>query len=299
MNVQAATPLPGVTVVIPAFNEEAAMARQLGEILAVMKQSGWTFEIIVVDDGSTDSTASLAEGCGVKVLRLGCNRGYGAALKAGIQAAAHDRILIIDADGTYPALAIPRLLERASSADMVVGARVGANLHIPMTRRPAKWLLGQYANLLARRRIPDLNSGLRLMQKSSLRTFWDVLPPGFSFTTTITLAMLATGHEVSYVKIDYLPRLGKSKIRPTDFFRFLWLITKMALRFHPLRILFPLGLLSLPVSAAFLYRQSLASHWLVPGLACAVLAWTAGLVLERRARLERGKNGGRHESAGH
>jgi len=264
----------GVTVVVPARNEEMAIARQLHDIVEAMDGSGWAFEIIVVDDGSTDATASLAGSCGVQVLRLERHRGYGEALKAGIQAAAYDRILISDADGSYPASAIPGLLALASSACMVVGARIGANVHTPLVRRPAKWLLRQYAMLVALRPIPDLNSGLRLFDKSAALAFWDLYPPGFSFTTTITLAMLATGLEVRYVKIDYHRRLGESKIRAADFFRMLWLITKLAIRFRPLRLLVPAAL------AALLP----ARPWAV--FAAATLL-AAGLLLERRARIAR------------
>ncbi len=242
-----------------------------------MNQSGWAFEIIVVDDGSTDQTASVATSCGATVLRLGRNLGYGEALKAGIKAARYDWILISDADGTYPPRAIPGLLAGAADARMIVGARIGSNVHTPWVRRPAKWVLRQYAMALAMRRIPDLNSGLRLIEKSAATAFWDLYPAGFSFTTTITLAMLATGQKVSYVTIDYLPRVGKSKIRPADFVRILWLITKLGILFRPLRVLLPAGLIAL--FAAGPHRME--------GAAGAALLWAAALLQERRARARR------------
>ena len=272
-----------VSVVIPAFNEASGLARQLHELASVMCQSGWRFETLVVDDGSTDGTAEVAEDCGVRVLRLPVNGGYGNALKAGITAASYDWILITDADGTYPPQAIPGLLERAAGVDMVVGARIGSRVHVPQVRKPAKWLLRQYAGIVAMQRIPDLNSGMRLMRRPLVRRFWKLLPAGFSFTTTITLAMLAAGHPVAYVKIDYLPRIGKSKIRATDFFRFARLITSMTVRLRPLRLLFPAGLLILAASMA----AKGGAVCLTAGSCAAATFWVAGLLLERKARLER------------
>jgi glycosyltransferase involved in cell wall biosynthesis len=280
----------GVTVVIPAFNEELAIGRQLHEIAAVMRHSGWDFEVIVVDDGSTDATADVAGGCGARLIRLADNGGYGQALKAGIAAADHDWILITDADGTYPAQAIPSLLAHASGTGMVVGARIGSNVHIPMVRRAPKRLLGLYASLVTMRRIPDLNSGLRLMHISLVKRFWDLLPSGFSFTSTITLAMLTTGQDVSYVKIDYLPRVGNSKVRPADFFRIFRLITRMAIRFRPLHVLIPMGLFASLLASApgLLWGHSGRSLWPAMSLGCVTISWTAGLILERKAKLARG-----------
>jgi glycosyltransferase involved in cell wall biosynthesis len=219
-----------VSVVIPAFNEEAAIGKQVREVEEALRASGWAFEILVVDDGSTDGTGAAADTLGVKVLRRERNGGYGTALKSGIAAAAYEWILITDADGTYPSAAIPELLSRTVRADMVVGARTGARVTIPAARRPAKWILRQYASLIVGRRIPDLNSGMRVMRRSYVERFRDLLPPGFSFTTTITLAMLRAGAQVEYVPIDYFRRTGESKITPMDFWRFLRLITRFCLR---------------------------------------------------------------------
>ncbi len=270
-----------VSVVIPAFNEDTALTRQLHELAAVMRQSGWRHEILVVDDGSTDNTAATAARCGVRVLRLPANGGYGNALKAGIAAAAYHWILITDADGTYPPQAIPSLLDRAAEAAMVVGARIGTHVQEPWARKPAKWLLRQYASLVAMQRIPDLNSGMRLMRRPLVRRFWELLPAGFSFTTTITLATLAAGLPVVYVPIDYLPRVGTSKIRSFDFFRFARIITRMALRFRPLRLLAPAGLLPLAATSRLGY--------LLAG-SCALTLWVSGLLLERKAQVARATN---------
>lgn len=225
----------GVTVVIPAFDEESAIGGQLDEIDLVLRRTGRPYEIIVVDDGSRDRTAQQAAARDVRLIRRDRNYGYGAALKAGIAEAKYDWILITDADATYPNASIPELLEHIPESDMTVGARTGKTVHIPWLRRPAKWLLRWYASALSGQSIPDLNSGMRIMRKSIVESFAHLLPAGFSLTTTITLAMVSGGYRVTYVPIDYFHRVGTSKIRPTDFFRFLWLITRLALRFNAQR----------------------------------------------------------------
>ena len=139
--------MDGVSVVIPAFNEEDGIEQSVGSVLRVMQESGIDFELIVVDDGSSDRTGTLSEAAGARVLSLPENRGYGAALKAGIGRAKHEIIVITDADGTYPAESIPILLRDLGEYDMVVGARVGKHVAIPLIRRPAKWFLRRLAGL--------------------------------------------------------------------------------------------------------------------------------------------------------
>ncbi len=238
-------PEPGVTIVIPAYNEERAIESSIGALELALNSSEWKYEIIVVDDGSTDATAKLASQCGVEVVRLGANRGYGAALKAGIARAKFDWVAIIDADGTYPATALPKILQRVESRleskEMEVGARIGSRVQDAFARRPAKWLLRKFAGILAGQAIPDLNSGLRVMRKSLVQQFAGILPSGFSFTTTITLSMICCGYSVAYVPIDYFKRIGRSKIKPFHAFKFAFLILRTVLRFRPMRVLVPVG----------------------------------------------------------
>src|SRR5574341_532374 len=139
----------GVSVVMPAYNEEHGISPQIERLWRVMELCGRPFEIVVVDDGSTDATAAEARKHDVRLIKNGRNRGYGASLKAGIAAAEHDWIIIIDADGTYPAESIPALLAHGDECDMVVGARVGQDVNIPWSRRPAKWILARLASYLA------------------------------------------------------------------------------------------------------------------------------------------------------
>jgi glycosyltransferase involved in cell wall biosynthesis len=234
-----------VSVVIPAFNEEHGVGPVVSELRQTLRQHGVTSEIIVVDDGSTDGTALAAISAGAKVLRHRSNRGYGAALKSGIAAASCEAVVITDADGTYPSHYIPEMLALLESADMVTGARIGANVKIPLVRRPAKWVLNRLADYVTNSKIPDLNSGLRAFRRNVVMQYFSILPDQFSFTTTVTLAMHCDKYAVTYVPIDYLARRGRSKIVPWDAGSFAILILRTAMLFRPLRVFVPVVLVCL------------------------------------------------------
>ena len=240
-----------LSIIIPAYNEAAGIRPTLEELAAKMADSGIEHEIVVVDDGSTDGTSeqvrALAEE--IPTARLVVherNRGYGAALKSGIHSALSDIVAITDADGTYPNERIPELYHRLvdENADMVVGSRTGANVHIPLIRRPAKAFLRGLANYLSGHPIPDLNSGLRVMRKEPIVQRFNLVSDGFSFTTTTLMALLARGHHVVFVPIDYHHRTGNSKIRPIyDTFNFLVLILRVSAFFEPLKIFLPVTMI--------------------------------------------------------
>ena len=277
-----------VSVVIPAFNEGDHVAAQIRAVQAVMAQTSWRFEIILVDDGSNDDTAARADATGVRVLRRRTNRGYGAALKLGIEASRYDWILITDADGTYPTEAIPDLLAAASGNSMVVGARTGVTVRVPLARRPAKWFLRWLASYLAGQRLPDINSGLRLMRKDLVARYAHLLPDGFSFTTTITLAAACNGHPVEYFPINYHARLGESKIRPRHAYDFTLLILRTIVFFNPLKVFIPLGgalaVLGLAKFAYDITRDNL-SESAVLALLGALIIWCVGLLADQNARM--------------
>ena len=285
----AATSLPTqVTVIIPAYNEGLHIAQGLEQVRSALATTGWDFEIIVVDDGSRDDTGNAAAGTGVRVITHRRNRGYGAALKTGIAAASHPWILITDADGTYPAEAIPELLAHATNNDMVVGARIGKSVKIPLFRRPAKWFLGRLASYLAGMELPDLNSGLRLMRKSLIERYLHLLPSGFSFTTTITLAAACNEHDLEYVTIDYHARLGQSKIRPWHAYEFTLLIVRTIVFFNPLKVFIPLGAgLMAAGLAKFAYdvTQNNLSESAIFAMLTAMLFWAVGLLADQNARI--------------
>ena len=228
-----------VSIIIPAYNEHLGVAGVVRDVIEILEEHDIPGEVIVVDDGSKDGTGEAAHGAGARVLRNRSNRGYGAALKTGIMAANNNLILITDADGTYPVKYIPEILAGLDTADMVVGARMGKNVAIPLIRRPAKWVLNKLANYVAGFRIPDLNSGMRAFRKNIARQYFAILPDQFSFTTTITLAMHCDNYAVRYLPVDYLPRKGKSKIVPWDAASFAVLILRTATMFRPLRVFLP------------------------------------------------------------
>jgi glycosyltransferase involved in cell wall biosynthesis len=278
-----------VSVVIPAYNEAAHVAEQVHAVQEVMARTGWTYEVIVVDDGSTDGTAEkAAQVAGVRVLRRKRNRGYGAALKLGIGVAKYGWILITDADGTYPVEEIPRLLAASPDTDMVVGARIGTSVHIPLIRRPPKAFLRLLASYLAGQPLPDINSGLRLMRADLVRRYEHLLPSGFSFTTTITLAAACNDHSVEYLPIDYHARLGSSKMRPRAAYDFTLLILRTVVFFNPLKVFIPLGgVLALAGMAKLAYDIVLdnLSESTVLGLLGAMLVWAVGLLADQNARI--------------
>ncbi len=278
-----------VSVVIPAFNEAAHVANELRVLDEAMKQTGWEYELIVIDDGSTDGTAAAADSAGVaRVLRREGNRGYGAALKAGTRAAKHPWILITDADGTYPVASIPALLAYAENADMVVGARTGTSVRIPLVRRPAKAFLRWLASFLAERDLPDINSGMRLMHRELIERYVHLLPEGFSFTTTITLAAACNKHPVVYHPIDYHARLGNSKIRPRHAFDFTLLILRIIVVFNPLKVFLPIGAVLAVIGLGKLVYDIVLdnlSETTVLGLLAAILIWSVGLLADQNARL--------------
>ncbi len=243
----------GISVIIPACDEEGSIAAVLSEVGGVLGSCG-EHELVVVDDGSTDMTARAASEAGARVIAHASNRGYGAALKTGIRAARYDRIVITDADGTYPASFIPGLLSALEECDMAVGARTGGQVHIPLIRRPGKWILKTLTQYVTGTSVPDFNSGLRAFRRSLFFQYCHLLPDKFSFTTTITVACLCDGLRVDFLPIDYLPRVGRSKMRARNFFTFIGLVLRLSTLFRPLRVFIPA---SLVCSAAGLVKMGL------------------------------------------
>ena len=232
-----------LSIVIPVYNEEKGIGETLSKLIDVAF-TDW--EIIVVNDGSTDKSKEMIKQYpGIKIVNHQRNLGYGAALKTGINHANYDLICITDADGTYPNAMITNLMNKLieNDLDMVVGARTGSRVYVPLVRRPAKWGIGKLANWVTGKSIPDINSGLRIFKKSAFMPFINIVPDGFSFTTTITLGMLSGGYKVEFIPIDYFRRSGKSKIRPIrDTMNFVKLILRIGLYFAPLKIFMPISI---------------------------------------------------------
>ncbi|MBI5363703.1 MAG: glycosyltransferase family 2 protein [Planctomycetes bacterium] len=289
----------GVTFVIPAFNEEGGITGVIERLSAL--ELDVPLEFLVVDDGSTDGTAQVLEGLRARfenlhVIRHHVNRGYGAALKTGFGSAQHEVVVITDADGTYPEEKIGELLARIDDgAEMAVGARTGAEVNVPLVRRPAKWCLRMLASYLAGTRIPDLNSGLRAMRRELVQRYRPIIPNGFSFTTTITLAALTNDHRVDWVSIDYKKRSGSSKIRPIrDTLGFTTLIVRTVMYFNPLKVFYPVAFVVLAGLLGSLYydivvvQPSNLSDKTVLLFVALVQVLTVGLLadlIEKRSRM--------------
>ena len=234
---------PSVSVLIPAYNEEGALA----ETIAAIEKHRAAFaemEIIVINDGSNDRTGEIARTLPVTLIEHETSRGYGASLKDGLRQAKGEMILIADADGTYPLEEIPRLAANMTGFDMIIAARTGELVKIPFSRRIGKWIITQLAEYLSRTKIPDLNSGFRIFRKDVALRFMAMYPDGFSFTTTITLAMLTNHYRVKFLPINYHKRVGKSSIHPIrDFINFTILIIRICACFKPLNVFVPPAIL--------------------------------------------------------
>jgi glycosyltransferase involved in cell wall biosynthesis len=230
-----------ISIVIPCYNEAGGVSDSLNEVCKALGKHD-DFEIIAVNDGSVDETPEIldkyaSKKTSVRVIHNESNIGYGASLKRGIREAEGDVIVITDSDGTYPASSIPELLEELKEYDMAVGARIGPNVQVPLVRRPAKWALLRYARWMAGADIKDLNSGLRAFRKKDALHYSPLLPDGFSFTSTITLAMHVNGMRVAYLPINYSKRIGKSSIRPIrDTLAFFSLVLRTTMYFRPLQV---------------------------------------------------------------
>jgi glycosyltransferase involved in cell wall biosynthesis len=236
-----------VSIVVPAHNEESSVVEVVAAIREVLKGTDYPYEIIIVDDGSTDRTVERLRDAKTetRIIEHGYHRGYGAALKTGIKSARHDIIVTIDADGSHPADQIPNLLRQIGDYDMVIGARTGKDTVTPFIRRPPKWVLRKLAEYLSEARIPDLNSGFRVMRKATVEKFMRLLPNGFSFSSTITIAMHVNDYKIRYFPVTCHKRSGgQSKIRPIrDTLNFFQLIIRTILYFAPLKIFLPASVL--------------------------------------------------------
>jgi glycosyltransferase involved in cell wall biosynthesis len=271
-----------VSVVIPAKNEAAVIDR----VIADIRHQVPIAEIVVVDDGSTDETAAVAELNGARVVRHRYTMGNGAAIKTGARSATGDVIVFMDGDGQHNPQDIPRLLEGlVQGFDMVVGAR-SSDAHASVGRGVANRFYNRLATYMAGQRIPDLTSGFRAVRACKFREFLYLLPNGFSYPTTITMAFFRAGYPVTYVPIIAGERTGRSHIRPLrDGLRFLLIIFKIGSLYSPLKLFFPFavahGLLGLAYYA-FTYgtsgRLSIVTIFL---LSAAVTIFLIGLVSEQ------------------
>ncbi len=278
-----------VSIVIPALNEAQGLPGLLEELRSCLsKLDRYRFEVLVIDDGSSDHTGALATEFGARVFRHPAPLGNGASIKHGIREARGDYILLMDADGQHPPEVIPRLLDELDHYDMVVASRGarGGKLH----RNIANRVYNGLASYVTGKRIPDLTSGFRVLRADPLRSFLPLLPNTFSYPTTITLSMFRAGYSVRYVPFQVREREGKSKIRILkDGSRFLMIILKIATLFAPLRIFTPVAAAIAGIGAAwYLYTFFSAGRFTNMAVMLFVQAsviFSLGLISEQIAQM--------------
>ena len=290
-------PQPAFTLIVPAYNEEGAILETIRSLRSYLVDNE-PYELLVVNDGSTDGTRAILEEAAqndssLTVVHHSRNGGYGSALKTGVRRAQGEYIVITDADGTYPNQRIPELIAKCAEGwDMVVGSRTGDNVTYPLIRKIPKTFLKAYASWIARQPIPDINSGLRVFRRDLAEDYLHFLPGGFSFTTTITLAMLTSYRSVLFVPIDYHPRIGKSKIKPIrDTLNFVQLIARTGMYFAPVRVLLPIIALSaLATLASFIYDVFIAQNLADKTVLLSMLTLNSGMfalladMIDKRSR---------------
>lgn len=280
-----------LTVIIPAYNEAQAIRPVLETLVKACADI--VHEVIVIDDGSQDETGTIASNiAGVKVLRHKHNRGYGASLKTGIRAAKTDWVLTMDSDGQHRPEDVLNLYAAAEHYDMVVGQRTEL-LHSPLWRMPGKWLLMLIANYITRQRIPDLNSGMRLIRRKTVMRYMHLCPSGFSFSTTITVALLSRSYAVEFVPITLQKRIGKSTVTISTGLQTLILMIRIAALFDPLRVFLPFSILAISVGLGWGVPFALLGRGVSVGAMLAivtgVLIFVLGVLCDQisQIRLER------------
>ena len=282
-----------VSVIIPAYQEAANISAVVTKVKVVLQTLPCESEIIVVCDGSTDGTGDVAQAAGANVVSHAYNKGYGAALKTGIRAGIGRTVIFIDADGQHDANDIPRLVAERQTCDMVVGARKGT-AGSPLMRKPGKIFLAWLANSLTGQKIPDLNSGLRAVDREMALHFLPLMPNGFSFSTTSTIAAFRGGYTVKYIPIEVANRVGKSTVRVADGFQTIMLIIRIVTLFAPLRIFLPISLVTFLIGVGFIVNSYFSvGESSVRGL-IAILAsvqfFLFGILVDQVVAIRRGEN---------
>ena len=232
-----------VTIVLPVYNEAGHIADEVKRVRASMDASSYTYEILVIDDGSTDgSSGELKSLDGIRLVTFAQNRGSGAARRAGTVLAEGDVVVWTDTDMSYPNDKIPELVNQLNGWDMVVGARTSEEGSLKLFRVPAKWFVRKLASFLTETDIPDLNSGFRAFRRVVAMQYVHLLPAGFSCVTTLTMSFLSNGYGVRYTPIDYTARAGTSKFHWwSDTRRYFRQVIRMVLLWNPLRFFLPIG----------------------------------------------------------
>ena len=251
-----------LSIVIPAYNEEANLPDLIGRIHDVLGNLELEYEIIVVDDASTDSTSRAAGEAGAVVIIHPYNMGNGAAIKTGIRAASGTTLILMDGDGQHKPVDIPRLLDAAENYDLVVGARTTKS-HAGYHRFAANTIYNWLASYVTKFKIRDLTSGFRAVNHRAAMRYLYLLPNTFSYPTTMTMAFLRSGLSVKYISIEAAPRGkgSKSKIRLFgDGARFFLIIMKIATLYSPFRIFLPVSAILFLTGCGYYIYTFLTAH---------------------------------------
>jgi glycosyltransferase involved in cell wall biosynthesis len=232
-----------VSVIIPVFNEEKSISGVVSKIQRILEKEKFSYEIIVVNDGSQDNTNQQATAGGARVIDHAYNIGNGAAIKTGIRNARGRNLVFMDGDGQHNPEEIPHLLRKLKNLDMIVGARTRRS-ETTLHRDLANRIYNTFASYICNRKIPDLTSGFRAVRSHVAREFISLLPNTFSYPTTITLAVARSGYQYDYHPIQTVKRTGKSKIKLiNDGMRFFVILFKIATLYSPLKIFIPTSLI--------------------------------------------------------
>lgn len=270
---------------LPAYNEELAIGKVIEDVRRSLSNVSYEFEILVIDDHSGDRTAEIAKSLSARVIRRPFTGGSGSSRRTGILNAEGEIIVMLDADGSYEASDIPKLIEFFPEYDQVNGARTSEQGTLKLLRTPAKWFLRRLACYLTKTHIPDLNTGLKAFKKSVMMNYLWVLPDGFSCVTTMTLAFLTNGYAVKYIPTTYHKRIGKSKFHPVkDSLNYLSTIVRMVMYFRPLRIFMPtaVGLFIFAIVKSILslvYTATLQESDIIIFMA-AIMIFSLGLIAD-------------------
>jgi glycosyltransferase involved in cell wall biosynthesis len=283
---------PDVSVIIPAYNEQQAIAGTLEDLFVVTDASTRSYEVIVIDDGSTDGTAAALEGNSrLRLIRHRQNRGYGTSLKTGVLAARAPIVLFYDADGQFDPRDVERLADEMEHVDAALGSRT-ADSYTPFSRRGGKRLLGWLANYLARTPISDLNCGLRAVKRQVLLEYLHLLPSGFSASSTTTMFLLKEGYDVAFVPVTIKKRIGNSTVRPFKHgLEVALLMVRLTVLFDPFRVFGPASVLLFLIGIGWGLQYMIQGKGLSVAalflMISAVLVFFFGLLTDQVAALRR------------
>lgn len=283
------------SVIVPAYNEEGGIKDAIGGLKNFLAENykNSDYEIIIVNDGSTDGTGEILRKMdGINLIDRKNNKGYGASVKDGVKAAKHDWIILFDADGQHDPKYLPALIKKAEeeNTDMVIGKRTG--YQGPSIRQPGKKILKWVAEYLTEQKIPDINSGFRIIKKEYFSQFAHLYPNGFSISTTSTMAFLSAGLNISYMPIEVNKRIGKSTVKAHHAVATMLLIFRIIMLFNPLKIFFPISFFTGLLAVIFLIWDIILfniSGTTIILFLTTIMVFCFGLIADQISSLRRGQ----------